>query len=46
MEDLKIYGVNLIAIAFSISAINPFLQAISLLLAITYTIIIIYKKLK
>ena len=44
MEDLKIYGVNLIALAFSISAINPFLQAISLLLAIAYTIISISKK--
>ena len=46
MEDLKIYGVNLIALAFSVSAINPFLQAISLLLAISYTIISIYKKIK
>ena len=46
MEDLKIYGINLIALAFSVSAINPFLQAISLLLAISYTIISIYKKVK
>ena len=46
MEDLKIYGVNLIALAFSISAINPFLQAISLLLAIVYTIISIANKIQ
>ncbi len=46
MEDLKIYATNLIALAFSVTAINPFLQAISLLLAIAYTIISIYKKLK
>jgi hypothetical protein len=46
MEDLKIYGVNLIALAFSVSAINPFLQAISLLLAIAYTIISISKKIQ
>jgi len=46
MEDLKIYGANLIALAFSVTAINPFLQAISLLLAIAYTIISIAKKLK
>jgi len=46
MEDLKIYGFNAIALAFSVSTINPFLQAISLLLAIGYTIISISKKLK
>lgn len=45
MEDLRIYGVNVIALAFSVSAINPYLQAISLLLAIGYTIISISKKL-
>jgi hypothetical protein len=45
MEDLKIYGFNAIALAFSVSAINPYLQAISLLLAIGYTIISIFKKL-
>lgn len=45
MEDLKIYGLNVIALAFSVSAVNPFLQAISLLLAIGYTIISISKKL-
>ena len=46
MEDLKIYAANLIALAFSVTAINPLLQAISLLLAIAYTIISIAKKLK
>jgi|TARA_R100000482_G_scaffold117951_1_gene61769 hypothetical protein len=46
MEDLKIYGANIIALAFSVSAINPYLQAISLLLAIFYTIISISKKIQ
>tara|TARA_B100001059_G_C17834285_1_gene586855 strand:- start:3299 stop:3442 length:144 start_codon:yes stop_codon:yes gene_type:complete len=46
MEDIKIYGLNAVALAFSVSAINPVLQAISLLLAIGYTIISITQKLK
>jgi len=46
MEDLKIYGANLIALAFSVSAINPYLQMISMLLAIGYTVISIIKKIK
>ncbi len=46
MEDIKIYGLNAIALAFSVSAINPILQAVSLLLAIAYTLISISKKLK
>jgi hypothetical protein len=46
MQDLKIYGLNAVALAFSVSAINPILQAVSLLLAIAYTIISIRKKLK
>jgi len=46
LEDLKIYGFNAIALAFSVSSINPFLQAVSLLLAIGYTVISIYKKIK
>jgi len=46
MEDLKIYSLNIIALAFSVSTINPILQAISLLLAIGYTIISISQKLK
>ncbi|BAQ92583.1 hypothetical protein [uncultured Mediterranean phage uvMED] len=46
MEDLRIYGFNAVALAFSVSSINPILQAVSLLLAIAYTIISINKKLK
>lgn len=46
MNDLKIYTANVIALAFSVTAINPYLQAISLLLAILYTLISIYTKLK
>tara|TARA_S200002703_G_scaffold3696_1_gene5224 strand:- start:8020 stop:8163 length:144 start_codon:yes stop_codon:yes gene_type:complete len=46
MENLKIYLLNGTALAISISEINPILQTISLLLAIGYTIISIYKKLK
>jgi len=46
MEQLKIYLFNAIALAISITEINPYLQTISLLLAIGYTIIQITKKLK
>jgi len=46
MEQLKIYGFNAIALAISITEINPYLQTISLLLAIGYTIISISKKIK
>jgi hypothetical protein len=46
MEDIKIYGLNAVALAFSVSAINPVLQAISLLLASGYTVISITQKLK
>jgi len=46
MNDLKIYGFNAIALAISITEINPYLQTISLLLAIGYTVISISKKLK
>jgi len=45
MEQLKIYLFNAIALAISITEINPYLQTISLLLAIGYTIIQITKKL-
>lgn len=46
MENLKIYGINVGAIAFSLlDGINPMLQTISLILAIIYTAINIYKKL-
>jgi hypothetical protein len=45
MENLKIYLLNGTALALSVSQINPYLQTISLLLAIGYTIIQITKKL-
>jgi len=45
MEQLKIYLLNAIALAISITEINPYLQTISLVLAIGYTIIQITKKL-
>jgi len=45
MEQLKIYLLNAIALAISITEINPYLQTISLLLAIGYTVIQITKKL-
>jgi len=46
MEQLKIYGFNAIALGFSVTSINPYLQFVSLVLAIGYTVISIYKKLK
>jgi len=46
MEDLKIAFTNIIALGLSISEANPVLQTVSLLLAIGYTSISIYKKLK
>ena len=46
MEDLKIAITNLLALGFSISDANPYLQSISLTLAIVYTMISIYKKVK
>ena len=45
MTDLKIYGANLIALFVSVTSIEPLLQIVSLLLAIVYTTINIYKKL-
>jgi len=45
VENLKIYLLNGTALALSVSQINPYLQTISLLLAIGYTIIQITKKL-
>jgi hypothetical protein len=45
MEDLKIYFLNIGALAISITEVNPYLQSISLLLAIGYTIIKITQKL-
>ena len=47
MEDLKIFGVNIVAVVFSIiPEINTVLQTVVLLLSIGYTILMIMKKLK
>tara|TARA_R110000850_G_scaffold272895_2_gene408536 strand:+ start:633 stop:773 length:141 start_codon:yes stop_codon:yes gene_type:complete len=46
VEDLKIAFTNIIALGLSISEANPVLQTVSLLLAIGYTTISIYKKIK
>ncbi len=47
MEDLKIFGVNIGAVIFSIiPEINTVLQTLVLLLSIGYTILMIMKKLK
>ena len=45
MQDLKIYGLNIGAMLFSVvNEINPILQTIVLILTIIYTSINIYKK--
>ena len=47
MEDLKIFGVNIGAVIFSIiPEINTVLQTVVLLLSIGYTILMIIKKAK
>ncbi len=46
LEDLKIYGLAMFALATSISSANPMLQTVVLLLSILYTAIGIYKRLK
>jgi len=46
MEDLKIGFVNFFALGISISEANPMLQSVSLILAVVYTSISIYKKIK
>ena len=47
MQDLKIYGISLGGITFSIMPdINPMLQTVVLLLTIVYTVICITQKLK
>jgi len=46
MQDLKIAVTNLFALGISVSEANPILQTVSLVLAIGYTLISIYKKLK
>lgn len=45
MQDLKIYGLNIGAMLFSVvNEFNPILQTIVLILTIIYTSINIYKK--
>ena len=47
MEDLKIFGLNVGALVFSvIPDLNPILQTVVLLLTIVYTILMIIKKYK
>ena len=47
MTDIKTYGLNIAALYISaLDNINPYLQAISLSLAIIYTLIQIHQKLK
>ena len=46
MNDLKTYALNIIALAISITSINAILQSISLILAIAFTGISIYNKIK
>ena len=46
MTNLKIYGANLFALVLSVSQVEFVLQLVSLVLAIVYTSINIYKKLK
>jgi len=46
MEDLKIAVTNLFALGISVSEANPYLQTISLVLAIGYTSLSIIKKMK
>jgi hypothetical protein len=46
MEHLKIYFLNIIALTISVIELNAYLQAISLIFAIVYTGVQIYKKLK
>tara|TARA_R100000541_G_scaffold5598_1_gene13049 strand:+ start:6694 stop:6837 length:144 start_codon:yes stop_codon:yes gene_type:complete len=46
MEELKIGFTNFLALALNLSQANPVLQTISLILAIAYTGISIYNKIK
>jgi hypothetical protein len=46
MQDLKIYGLSVVAMLFSaVSEINPILQTLVLMLSLVYTAIGIYKQL-
>ena len=45
MQDLKIYGLNIVAMLFSVvNEINPMLQTMVLVLTIIYTAVNIYKQ--
>jgi len=44
MEHLKIYFLNIIALTISVIELNAYLQAISLMFAIIFTGIQIFKK--
>tara|TARA_R110000803_G_scaffold71728_4_gene135081 strand:- start:1014 stop:1160 length:147 start_codon:yes stop_codon:yes gene_type:complete len=46
LQDLKIYGSTAIALAISITEINLVLQTVSLVMAICYAGISIFKKLR
>lgn len=47
MENIKLYGINIAALVLtSVEDILPELQATSLALAIIYTVIQIYQKIK
>jgi len=46
MNDLKTYGMNIVALALSVTSINAILQTVSLILAIIFTAISIYNKIK
>lgn len=46
MEHFKVYSLQIIALGFTISEINPIMQTISLLLACVYTVIQITKTIK
>lgn len=49
MDDMKIfgiYGLNLSALAVSVSEINPFLQSLVLLSTLIFTVVNIIKALK
>jgi len=49
MEDLKIfgiYGINISALAISISEINPYIQTLVLISTLVFTVIQIIKALK
>jgi hypothetical protein len=46
MEDLKIYGINAVAVVISaLDTLNPILQTLVLSLSAIYTILKIYKNL-